>query len=104
VNAAELSTVVAVLGCPAAAGLSAASEKAGWFTVLFVAGGLAVGVGSGAAVHKLAYWLLALGAHEKRAWVGWTLIFAYTLFPLALSLCAMVGSGLATVWLVRHFL
>jgi hypothetical protein len=31
-NAAELNTVVAVLGCPAAAGLSAAAEKAGWHT------------------------------------------------------------------------
>ena len=53
-NAAELNTVVAVLSCPAAAGLSAAAEKAGWSTVLFIAGGLAVGVGSGLAVHKLA--------------------------------------------------
>jgi hypothetical protein len=103
-NAAELNTVVAVLGCPAAAGLSAAAEKAGWYAVLFIAGGVAVGIGSGAVVHKLAYRLLAAGSHEKRAWVGWSLIFAYTLLPLALSMCAILSTGLLTVWLVRHFL
>ena len=103
-NAAELNTIIAILGCPAASGLAAAGEKAGWSTAVFVASGLAVGVGSGKVIHKLSYWLLALGANEKRAWAGWMLMLAYTLIPLALAFCAIFGSGLLTVWLLRHHL
>ena len=55
-------------------------------------------------IHKLSYWLLALGANEKRAWAGWMLMLAYTLIPLALAFCAIFGSGLLTVWLLRHHL
>lgn len=103
-NAAELNTLVAIVGCPAAAGLSAAAEKAGWYTVPFIVGGVAIGLGSGAVVHKLAYRLLAAGLHDKRAWLGWSLLFAYTLLPLALCMCAILSTGLLTIWLVRHIL
>lgn len=104
-NAAELSTAITVLGCPAAAVLAAASEKAGWFTVLFVAVGLAIGVAAGYGVRLLAGLLLAAaGGSHSRAWVGWTLLFAYTIVPMALAVGGILIICGITVWMVRHLL
>ena len=101
-NAAELNTLVTIVGCPAVAGMVAASEKAGWFTVLFVVAGLAIGVGAGFCVHKIAYRFLRI--HDKRTWVQCASLFAYLLVPMAILMCAIVGTGALTVWVVRHCL
>src|ERR1700756_934987 len=101
-NAAELATALTVFGCGGTAGLVAASEKAGWFSALFVIAGLAAGFGFGFVVHKLAYRLLAACGRQSGAFAGWTLLFAYTLLPLLLACGAMAITGWLTFLFVRH--
>jgi|SRR5215204_404231 len=103
-NAAGCATLVTVFGCAGVAGLVAASEKAGWFTVLFVVAGLAVGFGFAFVVHKLAYRLLDVGGRQSGASVGWAMFFAYTLVPMLVASGAMAVTGWLTFLCVRHVL
>jgi hypothetical protein len=103
-NAADLATLVTVVGCSVVAGLVAGAEKAGWFTIIFVFGGFAVGFAFGAGVHKLAYWLLRASGRQARAFSGWAMLFAYTFVPLIVAFGAMAVTGCLTFWLVRHAL
>jgi hypothetical protein len=101
-NAAELATVVTILGSSATAGLVAASDQAGWFTPLFVVGGLGLGIAAGAGVHKLAYWFLHADWEKSGAVVGWALLFAYTLIPMTLGFAAMAVVGGLTHLILKH--
>jgi len=103
-NAAGLATFLTVFGCAGVAGLVAASEKAGWFTVLFSAAGLAVGFGCAAGVHKLAYRLLDVAGRQTKAASGWAWLLAYALLPLMSALAAMAFSGWVTFVIVRQVL
>jgi hypothetical protein len=103
-NAADLATVLTVFGCGGVAGLVAASEKAGWFTVLFVAVGLVVGFGCAAGVHKLAYRLLDVAGRQTRAASGWAWLLAYTLLPLMAAFAAMALTGWLAFVIVRQVL
>ena len=103
-NAADFATLVTVFGCAGVAGLVAASEKAGWFTVLFVVGGLAAGFGFAFGVHNLAYWLLDVCGRQSRAALGWACLFAYSVVPLLFACGAMALTGWVTFLFVRHVL
>jgi len=103
-NAADLATALTVFGCGGTAGLVAASQKAGWFTVLFTITGFAVGFGCALAVHRLAYRLLDAGRRQSGALTGWAIILAYTLLPLLMAFGAMAATGWLTFWSVRYFL
>ena len=103
-NAADLATVLTVLGCAGVAGLVAASEQAGWFTVLFIIFGLAFGFGCAAGVHKLAYRLLGIAGRQTRASSGWAWVFAYTLLPLMTAFGAMALTGWLTFLILRQVL
>ena len=104
VNHADSTTLGAFLGCPIIAGLTAASEQAGWFTILFVAAGLVVGSGVAYGVRKVAYLILNVGASQSNPWVGWPLLIAYCVLPVAISVGGMIVSRWGTIWLVRHLL
>ena len=103
-NAAELATALTILGCGGTAGLVAASEKAGWFTVPLVVAGLAVGFGFAYVVHKLAYRLLHAGGRQSGAVTGWAMLFAYTLVPMLVTFGAMAVTGWLAFLFVRHVL
>ncbi|MBP7827830.1 MAG: hypothetical protein KA236_14925 [Verrucomicrobia bacterium] len=103
-NAAGFATLVTVFGCAGIAGLVAASEKAGWFTVLFVAGGLAAGFGFAFGVHKLAYRLLDVCGRQSGAALGWVCLLAYSVVPLLIACGAIVLTGWLTFLFVRHIL
>jgi hypothetical protein len=103
-NAADLATFLTVCGCAGVAGLVAASEGAGWFTVLFIAAGLAIGFGCAAGVHKLAYRLLDVAGRQTKAASGWAWLLAYTLLPLMSAFAAMALSGWVTFVIVRQVL
>jgi len=102
-NVADLATLLAFFGCPAVAGLVAA-RQAGWFTILFVVLGLAVGFAAAVGVHKLAYRLLEACLHPVRGLSGMALLFGYMLVPVMAAFGAMVVTGWSTAWLVRHAL
>jgi hypothetical protein len=86
------------------AGFVAASQKAGWFTLLFVILGLAIGLAFGFVVNKTAYRILNSSGKRSRALLGWALVFAYLLVPLVLALGAMAITGWLTFVFVRHIL
>lgn len=104
VNAADLATVVTLLGCVLGGLLAAAATKAGWFTVVFVAISLVAGIGFSRVVHKLAYWLLFLAHGQKRGFRGWAMLFAYTLIPLVAAFAAVAVTGVLIGWISSHIL
>jgi hypothetical protein len=103
-NAAELASVLTVFGCAGVAGLVAASEKAGRFTVLFVVAGLAAGFSSAFGVHKLAYRLLDVASRQSRVASGWAWLLAYTLAPMLFAFGAIALTGWLTFLIVRQIL
>jgi hypothetical protein len=106
VNAADLATVITFLGCSLIAPIVAVSEKAGWFAILFIALGVAIGLGAGYCVRSLAYFLLASGSSqsEARPWLGWPLLLAYIIIPMIAATGAIAVTGGLAVWLARHIL
>ena len=103
-NWADLSMIVITLTTALTAGLSAASEKAGWSTALFVVVGLGIGFGLGVLARQLAYLILAGCCRQKRAIFGFGLLLLYIVVPMLILVCAIHGMGVATAWVVRHYL
>ena len=103
-NAADLATLFTVFGCGGTAGLVAAAERAGWFTVLFVLAGLLVGFGFACVVNKLAYWLLDVCCRQSGTLAGWGMLFAYGLIPMLVAFGAIATTGWLTLLSVRHVL
>ncbi|EEF57931.1 hypothetical protein [Pedosphaera parvula] len=103
-NLADTMTVFTILGCPAAAGLAAASEKAGWSTMLFVVLGTAIGFAAGYVVQRLSYLLLATSASQSRTSLGWLFLFAYIILPMIVAFGALLTTAGITVWLARQIL
>lgn len=101
---AELATAITIFGCGGIAGLVAASEKAGWFTMLFVLAGLSLGFGFGLVVHKLAYRLLRVGNKNSGAFGGWLLLFFSIFPPTAVAFSAIAITGWLTFMIVRQVL
>jgi len=100
VNLAELSTIITIFGCPLAAGMSAASEKTGWLTVVYVGCGATIGLGAGFGVHKLAYFLLRQG--RSNSWIGRTFSLAYMYLPMSTAMGAILATGCLAEWLARR--
>jgi type IV secretory pathway VirB2 component (pilin) len=103
-NASDLATVMTILGCPVAAGFAAVDARAGWFTPLFVIIGLALGFAASYGVRWLAYLLLAACGSMSKTWIGWPLLFAYTLLPMIAALGAMSGIFTLTLCSARHLI
>jgi hypothetical protein len=105
INHADGTTLGALICCPIVAGVAAASAQAGWFTVVFVAAGLAVGVAVAYAVRKVAYLTLEAALSVKtRPWGGWVFGVAYIILPSAVMASGGISTWLGTLWLVRHVL
>jgi hypothetical protein len=102
-NAADLAMLIAVLGCPFAAGMVAYSEKAGANTVFFVAGGFAFGATVGLLVNKIAYGLLKPNSQDPKASPGFISTVAFSLFPLLMSLASVGAAMWLTDMLVHRF-
>ena len=93
-NVADFSMMLTILGCPLAAGIVAASHKAGWLTAIFIAVGILIGVAVGLGVNKLAYVLLHSDGHRKPL-ISLSLVLAYMTVPW-LSASAAIA---VTAWL-----
>jgi hypothetical protein len=78
--------------------------RAGWFTPLFVIVGAALGFAASYGVRWLAYLLLAVCGSMSKSWIGWPLLFAYTLLPMIAALGAMSGIFAFTFWFARHLI
>lgn len=66
-NWAGLLSLLCVVGCALAAGLSASSENIGWFWVQFAASGLAVGFNFAVLIQKVAYTFLDMNPGKQLA-------------------------------------
>lgn len=91
-NAADFAMLITFFGCASASGCVAASQRVGWFTIFFIAFGLALGYGFGFLVNRLAYRILHASRRQTRPIFAWALMFAYTIIPLLL---AFAGIGVA---------
>ena len=74
--------MITLVGCPLAAAISAISHKAGWFTIVFIAFGLAMGFAGSYCVRRLSYLILFTSAKVKTALLGLPLIIVYMVFPM----------------------
>src|SRR5687768_1545292 len=93
-NVADFFMMITILGCPLAAGITAASQKIGWFTALFMAAGLLIGIAAGLGINKLAYLLLHSDDRQKPM-IGLSLALAYLILPVVLASAVIA----ATAWL-----
>ena len=105
-NLADLTTLIALVGCPIAAGAQAASFHAGWYAVLFVAGGVAVGIAVAYLVRMVAYFILMGGtrAQKTRPWLIVPVLIGYMIVPFSIAAAGISGTGNGTLWLIKHFL
>ena len=103
-NLADMMTLITCIGCPVAAGLAAASEKAGWFTALFVVLGVALGVGSAYCVRVVSYTVLFASCKQSKAWLGVPLLLAYMFLPMFCALGFLALSGGISGWLAKQLL
>src|SRR5438874_2255954 len=103
-NWADLSPLLFAITTAVTAGVSAASEKAGWTTAVFVVAGLGVGFVLGLAVRWFMYRVLNAGCRQKRAIAGFSFLSVYLLIPVLLLIPVIHGTGVGTAWLVRHIL
>lgn len=98
-NVPDFAAVLTFLGCPLMAGALAAGHKAGWYTLLFVAGGAVVGWAFAYGVCRLGYRLLdaesrCLQSTRLSVWIV-TVALLYSFVPFVMAASAM---GL-TSWL-----
>jgi len=100
-NFIELVAWIVVLGCPVTAGLVAAMEKAGWFTILFVAIGLAVGYASAMGIGWLSYILTSAEDRYSNSFWSCGLFIAYILIPPMAAFGAMAVTGWVTVFIIK---
>jgi hypothetical protein len=102
INNADFTTLGAFLLCPIVAGVAAADAHAGWFTPIFIAAGLVAGCATAFLVRKVAYAILATACrHGQRPWVGWPLIFLYTLLPQGIAVAGGCAVWFGTIWMVK---
>lgn len=103
-NLADMMTLITFVGCPVAAGLVAASEKAGWFTLLFVAFGAALGFGSSYCVHAVSYRILFASCKRTKVWLSVPLFLAYMFVPMIAAFGFMALTGGLSAWFAKHLL
>ena len=104
-NLADMTTLIAFVGCPIAAGAQAASLHVGWYIILFVGGGFAVGFALAYIVNRISYLILMKGtkAQETRPWLIGPVLISYMLLPLALAVLGISGTGNAAALVANHF-
>ena len=95
---------------PIAAGLGAAHGGAGWFTVLFIPVGLALGIGicviGRAVVYSISGFGLSRGAKIHNRGVQTVFFFPffvlYVILPVAIACGGVFGIWAGSVWIARH--
>jgi len=103
-NLADMMTMITLFGCPAAAGLIASSEKAGWLSILFICFGALIGFAGSYGVKSLSYLILFSGCKQSRGWASGLLFVEYMFIPMIVA-CGAIGlTATLTGWLVRHIL
>jgi hypothetical protein len=102
-NWADLTSVITPLICTFAAGAGAAQEKMGWGSLVFAAGGFAIGLGCGLVTRRLGILLLFVGCKQSRSLLTFGLLLAYMLIPMALMFGAVAGTAWLSAWLARCF-
>jgi hypothetical protein len=112
VNHADGTMFVSVLFYPIAAAIAAAHSGAGWFTVLFIPAGLAIGIGVCYMGRKLIYSLVGFGlsrtSKTSKSWIQ-QVAFApffvlYMILPYAIGWAGISGTWFGSIWLVKHML
>jgi len=103
-NLADMMTLITFIGCPVAAGVAAASEKAGWFSLLFAALGVALGFGCSYCVRGVSYLLLFSSCKQPKAWLSVPLLLGYMFVPMVAAVGSIALAGGLSAWLARHLL
>jgi hypothetical protein len=103
-NLADMMTLITFVGCPVAAGLAAASEKAGWFTLLFIAFGVALGFGCSYCVRTVSYLILVASCKQSKVWFSVPLFLAYMFVPMIAAFGSLALTGELSAWLAKHLL
>lgn len=101
-NFADMMTLIAFIGCPVAAGVAAASEKAGWFSSLFVALGVALGFGCSYCVRGVSYLLLFSSCKQPKAWWSDPLFLGYLFVPMVAAFGFIALAGGLSAWLASY--
>jgi hypothetical protein len=112
INHADGMTFTSVIFCPIAAGAGAAHAGAGWFTVLFIPVGFAIGVGlfryARAPVYAITGFGLSRTSKMSRRWVQQVVMLpfflVYMILPIAIVWGGVLGTYFGSLWLVRHLL
>ena len=112
VNHADGQLILSVPLYPIAAGVSAAHAGAGWFTILFIPAGLAIGLGICRFGRPLVYAVTGFGLsrsskiHNRalQTVVFLPFFLLYMILPVAMACGGLVGVWTGTAWLVRHWL
>jgi hypothetical protein len=102
-NVADMASVVTLLGCTVAAGVSAASQGAGWYTPAFVLIGAAIGLIFALCVRRMAYALLSVGKDASQI-TTISLLLAYMFLPLIVGFAAIGGVAWLAAWSTRRFI
>jgi hypothetical protein len=84
--------------------LAAASEKVGWFTLLFVAFGAAFGCGCSYCVRAVSYLILFASCKQSKVWSGVPLFLAHMFVPMVAAIGLMALTGGLSAWLAKHLL
>ncbi len=95
---------------PVAAGIGAAHAGAGWWTILFVPTGLAIGIGVVYLGRKLVYAITGFGLNRasgmSKGWFKQILFLPffllYMILPIAIAYGGIVGVWAGSGWVVRH--
>lgn len=103
-NLADMMTLITFVGCPVAAGLAAASEKAGWFTLVFIAFGVGLGFGCSYCVRAISYLILFASCKQKRIWLSVPLFLGYMFVPMIAAFGFLTLTGGLSAWLAKHLL
>lgn len=112
VNHADGTMFVSVIFYPIAATKAALSAGAGWWALLFIPAGLAVGVAIAYLGRKLIYAIMRpvmeSGLERSKSWVQWILdaplFLLYIILPYAIVGAGVWSTWLGSIWLVRHAL
>jgi hypothetical protein len=112
INHADGTMISSLLLYPVAAGIGAARAGAGWWTILFVPAGLAIGVGVVYLGRKLVYLITGLGLNGASGTSkGWfkqifflPFLLLYIVLPIAIAYGGIVGVWAGSGWVARHLI
>lgn len=102
-NLADLMTLITLVLSPLVAMAVAASDGAGWFTILYFIGGILLGWLAAVAVRALSYALLFGGAKSAGWLVQALCLLGYMFLPMLAMMGAVAGIGCLADYVARHF-